>query len=79
MVVLRKSRRALTSILKPLDDAGFDIRQEGDTEAAGVAPIANIEAILSILGVWRIPKASGKPFARADEGVSAPTRDANAA
>ena len=37
------------------------------------------EAILRILGVWRIPKAKGRPFTPAYKGVSAPTGDATAA
>ena len=77
--MLRKSRRALTNILKPLVQAGFEICQEGDTEAAGVAPIACIDAILWILGVWKVGKPLGRPFVRAEQGVSAPTSDANAA
>ena len=75
VVVLRKSRRALGKILGPLVSAGFEIRQKGDTEAAGVAAIADIDAILRILGVWRIPKAKGRPFTSAYKGVSAPTGD----
>ena len=51
--VLCRSRRALTARLKLLEQAGATVTQEGDTEAAGHAPVARIAEVLAALRPYR--------------------------
>ena len=51
--VLCRSRRALTVRLRLLANAGATVTQEGDTEAAGYAPLARIDDVLTALRPYR--------------------------
>ena len=51
--VLCRSRRALNVRLRLLAQAGATVTQEGDTEAAGYAPLAKIEEVLTALRPYR--------------------------
>jgi hypothetical protein len=51
--VLCRSRRALNVRLRLLAQAGATVTQEGDTEAAGYAPLAKIKEVLTALRPYR--------------------------
>jgi len=51
--VLCRSRRALGVRLRLLEQAGATVTQEGDTEAAGYAPLARIDDVLAALRPYR--------------------------
>lgn len=62
--VLCRSRRALNIRLTRLRAAGATIVQEGDTEAAGYAPLARIDDVLAALRPYRrreTPLGAGAP------------------
>jgi hypothetical protein len=62
--VLCRSRRALTARLRLLEQAGATVTQEGDTEAAGFAPLDRIGDVVEALRPYRrreAPAGAGFP------------------
>jgi hypothetical protein len=69
--VLCRSPRGLLARLRLLEQVGATITQEGDTEAAGYAPVARIAEVLAVLRPYRRREAPA--------GARAPERHATQA
>jgi hypothetical protein len=76
--VLCRSRRALAVRLRLLTQAGATVTQEGDTEAAGHAPLDRIDDVLAALRPYRrreAPAGAGVPGPGSTQKAEAGLKD----